>query len=187
MNLLSSVDWRAEDRRARLLPGYLPATEVLRIVEQQQLLPDVTGYDLEDDPRLADEIAPCVLWVGEDPNINDLEHLDPSPPHEELPPTWREVHQLEEGRCLTLPGERLHDRTLSFWQETSYDPRPAVVSLILDQADRIAGLARWRRKKCVELPQADRTCLGGDARCRCEVRKGLSGRVVIDRCKCTRP
>jgi hypothetical protein len=127
MNLLSSVDWRAEDRQARLLPGHLPATEVLRIVEQQQLLPGVTGYDLDDDPRLTEEIAQSVLWVGENPNINDLQHLDPSPPHEELPPTWREVHGLEEGRCLTLPGERLHERTLSFWQETPYDPRPTVV------------------------------------------------------------
>ena len=67
MNLLSSVDWRAEDRQARLLPGYLPATEVLRIVEQQQLLPDVTGYDLDDDPRLTEEIAQSVLWVGRTP------------------------------------------------------------------------------------------------------------------------
>ena len=86
MNLWpGTVDWRAEDRQTRLLPGYVPATEVFRIVQQQQLLPEVSGYDFEDDARLAEEIAESVLWVGKDPNVHDLVHLEPAPPYAGAP------------------------------------------------------------------------------------------------------
>jgi hypothetical protein len=188
MNLLGEVDWRGEDQRARLHDGYLPATEVLRILQQQGLLPDVRGYDLVDDPRIAEELSRSVLWVGQAPPIGDLEYLPDVPPEEERPPIWREEHGIDDGRCLTLPGERLHERTLSFWQEGSgRDERPSVVSLTLDRDGLISSLAWWRRKKCVPTPPANGKCTGGDSECECEVRRGLSGRRVIGICKCKRP
>jgi hypothetical protein len=188
MNLLTEIDWRAEDQRARLHGGYLPATEVLRILQQQELLPSVRGYDLAgDDLRVAEEIDRSVLWVGPALPPENYEYLEDAPPIEQLPPTWREEHPLDDRRCLTLPGERLHDRTLSFWQESpDLEERPSVLSLTIDRDGFLSGLAWWRRKKCVPTPPADGKCKGGDDECVCEIRRGLSGRRVIGICKCKR-
>jgi hypothetical protein len=87
---------------------------------------------------------------GENPNINDLQHLDPSPPHEELPPTWREVHGLEEGRCLTLPGERLRP-------STSTISGPLVTRSTVDSArlKRCAVLLRYEFVPSIDEPTND--------------------------------
>lgn len=108
---------------------------------------------------MADAIARSVLWVERAILAEDCDYLEDAPPVEERPPTWREEHPLDGGRVLALPGGRLHDRTLSFWQE-SPDPeeRPSVVSLTIDRDGLISGLAWWRRKKCVPTPQASGKC-----------------------------
>jgi hypothetical protein len=87
-------------------------------------------------------------------------------------------------RGSVRPGEQLHDTRLSFWQDGhEFDSRPTVLSLTVDRG-RFSGFARWRRKTCVETPNPNGSCRGGNDECRCALQEGLDGGARIDICDC---
>lgn len=190
MNLLTTLDWMRVNHDRRVPDGRIPALSLLDQLAEDGNLPDgIDPSDLVTWDRLPDgdpafQLASTAsAWVG--PAGPPPPAPAPSSP-DARPTTWLESHDLGDGRRILLPGENMHDRSLSFVHEETADPRPRVMSLLIGKLNRIVAVAFSRRRQC----QVDRTanggatCIGVAGGCICAMTRGLEGSTEVYICEC---